>query len=221
MRADFQPVWVLGTDTEIGKTLASALIQHALEASYWKPVQSGSDNGVTDTMRVKSLSQRPDESFLPERWHLTEPFSPHKSAKIDGVRIRLADFSWPECRDTYLVAEGAGGLLVPLNDKDLLIDLVAQLSAPVILVCRSSLGTINHTLLSVEALRSRNIPIIGFIMSGRRDADNKQAIEHFSGLECLAEIPYLDDINPRVIKELAINTKIAAKIKGRLTEMHF
>lgn len=220
MQVDFQPVWVLGTDTEIGKTLASALIQHALEATYWKPVQSGSDNGITDTIRVKSLSQQPDESFFPERWRLTDPFSPHKSAKIDRVQINLGHFSWPECRDKYLVAEGAGGLLVPLNDKDLLIDLVAQLSAPVILVCRSSLGTINHTLLSIEALRSRNIPIIGFIISGRTDADNKQAIEHFSGLECLAEIPYLDDINPQVIKDLAISTGIAAKIKARLTEMN-
>ena len=217
---DSQPIWVLGTDTEIGKTLASSLVQHALEGSYWKPVQSGTDNGVTDTMRVKSLSQRPDESFLAERWRLTEPFSPHKSAKIDGVQISLGDFSWPECRDTFLIAEGAGGLLVPLNDKDLLIDLVAQLSAPVILVCRSSLGTINHTLLSVDALRSRNLPIIGFIISGRPDADNRQAIEHFSGLECLAEIPYLHDISPQVIKELAISTKIAAKIKARLTEMN-
>jgi len=190
----YQPIWVTGTDTGIGKTLFSAILTQGLKSSYWKPVQSGLDEGNTDTQMVEKLSGLSGSHFLKERWLLTEPLSPHLSAQIDGVSISLQDFGWPDSsqvQNDYLVMEGAGGLYVPLNEKNLLIELMIQLMAPVIVVCRSTLGTINHSLLTIDALKRHNLPVLGFVLSGEPNPENEKAVSRFSGVPVLGRVPVL------------------------------
>ncbi|RWK23277.1 dethiobiotin synthase, partial [Mesorhizobium sp.] len=150
---------VTGTDTGIGKTVFSAGLAGLLDGFYWKPVQSGL-NEETDSEVVARLSGLPDGRVLPEVYRLTMPLSPHRSAEIDGVAIEADDLSFPVL-PTPLVIEGAGGLMVPLNRQTRFIDIFEQWRLPVILCARTALGTINHTLLSIEALRARSIPLIG------------------------------------------------------------
>ena len=170
--------FVTGTDTDVGKTVAAAWLTLQLGASYWKPVQSGID-GTTDEQSVRALTNMPDNRFFPSTYTLTQPLSPHESARRDGVKIDMNKFALPTC-NRPLIVEGAGGLMVPLNETHFVIDLIAQLSIPAILVCRSGLGTINHTLLSLEALRKRNIPIAGLIINGPKTPHNRQAIEEYA-----------------------------------------
>ncbi|MCC5925443.1 MAG: dethiobiotin synthase [Bacteroidetes bacterium] len=199
----YQPIWVTGTDTGVGKTVFSALITKALNAVYWKPVQSGLDEGKTDTERVKFLTGLSDRHFLKERWLLTQPFSPHLAAKLDGVQISLDDFSWPDSSQVlsrYLVIEGAGGVNVPLNHKTLLIELMAKLRAPVIVVCRPTLGTINHSLLTIQTLQKNQISVLGCVFSGEPNAENEKAVVSFSGVPLLGRIPKLNgDVTPDVL----------------------
>ena len=156
---------VTGTDTEIGKTVVSAMLTLALRACYWKAVQSGTQDG-TDTKSVQEMTGLPDHHFIPESYVLSQPLSPHRSAELDGTEINLTNLSKIPDTDRPLIIEGAGGLMVPLTRQALLIDLfqkwnMAEEKAPLILVSRTGLGTINHTLLSIEALKTRSIPILG------------------------------------------------------------
>lgn len=178
--------FVTGTDTEVGKTVASAYLMRALEADYWKPVQSGLE-GETDTEAVQRLTGLPPERFHASTYALRAPLSPHESARRDGVAIALDAFVLPET-PRLLIAEGAGGVLVPLNEEALMVDLMKRLGLPVILVARSALGTINHTLLSLEALRARRLEIAGVVMNGPPNAPNRAAIESYGGVRVLAEI---------------------------------
>ena len=192
---------ITGTDTDIGKTVVSAMLTLALGASYWKPIQSGVEGGV-DTKAVQKMTGLPAERFLPESYVLSEPLSPHRSAEIDGVKIDLDQLAIPQTEDP-LVIEGAGGLMVPLTRENLLINLFRKWNeterVPVILVARTGLGTINHTLLSCEALWARNIPIHGIIFVGDENKDNMKTIEQFSDVKVLGRLPMLDSLDAKTL----------------------
>lgn len=192
--------FVTGTDTNVGKTVTAAMLTLGLNAAYWKPVQSGLEP-ITDTDYVRQVTELDESHFLPERFRLTEPLSPHASAAIDGVEIALSDFQLPTSTRSHLVVEGAGGLLVPLNDRDLVIDLIKQLDLPVCLVARSSLGTINHTLLSIAVLRRAEIPILGVILNGEKNPGNRAAIAHYGQVPILGELEPLEPVNPATLKQ--------------------
>ncbi len=192
-------LFVSGTDTEIGKTLVSSMLMCGLDATYWKPVQAGLEE-ETDTQRVARLSEKHEECFIPERYRLNTPMSPHASADIDEVVISLDDFELPEYKTKHLIVEGAGGLIVPLNWKDMVIDLIKKMDIPVLLVARSTLGTLNHTLLSVEALRKRDIEIFGIIMSGPKHESNRETLAHITGLPVYELLP-MDEITNQSLKQ--------------------
>ncbi|MGB0719963.1 MAG: dethiobiotin synthase [Bdellovibrionales bacterium] len=190
---------ITGTDTGIGKTVVSAMLMLGLGASYWKPVQSGVAGGV-DTKTVQRLTALPAERFLPERYVLSEPLSPHRSAELDGVNIDPDALSIPQTADP-LIIEGAGGLMVPLTRENLLINVFKRWNeearVPVILVARTGLGTINHTLLSFEALWSRRIPVHGIIFVGDDNPDNMRTIGEFSNIKVLGRLPMLDTLDAK------------------------
>ncbi|MBF2077490.1 MAG: dethiobiotin synthase [Synechococcales cyanobacterium T60_A2020_003] len=192
--------FITATDTNVGKSVVSALLTLGLNGTYWKPVQSGLDP-ISDTDYVRNVTQLDASHFLPERFRLTQPLSPHLAARLDGVEIHLSDFSLPESvPHSPLIVEGAGGLLVPLNSQDLMIDLIKHLGLPVCLVTGTQLGTINHTLLSIRQLQQANIPILGVIMNGPKNLENKKAIAHFGNVSILAELEPLADVNPSTLK---------------------
>lgn len=186
---------VTGTDTGIGKTVVAAMLTLALDAVYWKPVQSGTLEG-TDTATVAALTGLGSEHFLAERYVLTQPLSPHRAAELDGVEIDPAALVLPEMQaERLLVVEGAGGLMVPLTRRTLFIDVFQRWGAPVVVVARTGLGTINHTLLSVEALRTRNIPIVGVVFVGDANADNEETISAYGGVRRIGRLPRLPELN--------------------------
>lgn len=195
---------ITGTDTGIGKTTFSAMLMQALhqagqKKSYWKPVQSGLD-GMVDTRTVQKYSGLADEYFLPESYVTTEPLSPHRSAEIDAIEIEIDKLAMPPS-DNGIVIEGAGGLMVPLTRKQLYINQFKRWDAPVILVARAGLGTINHTLLSLEALWARDIAIHGIVFIGGGTHDNMQTIADFSGEKILGHMQWLDDLSPEILSE--------------------
>jgi dethiobiotin synthetase len=184
---------VTGTDTGIGKTIVAAMLTLALDARYWKPIQSGTEDG-TDRQRVQTLTLLPDDRFVPEQYVLSQPLSPHRASEIDEIEIDTDCFPLPETEGT-LIVEGAGGLMVPVTRQKLQIDIFAAWGAPLILCARTGLGTINHTLLSVEALRQRNMPLHGLIFVGDDNPDNMRTICDFSGARILGHVPHLDVID--------------------------
>lgn len=194
-------IFVTGTGTDIGKTVVSAMLVAGLAAHYWKPVQSGIE-GMTDTEWVKAKTGLPKNHFHSERYRFRFPLSPHAAAQKDGVRIDLTSFTLPPTGGNPLIVEGAGGLLVPLNERELMIDLMEKLALPVLLVAQSGLGTINHTLLSLEALRQRRLTVLGVVMNGPLNPENRQAIETFGRVRVLAQIPPLHIIDPINLKTL-------------------
>ena len=185
--------FVTGTDTDVGKTLASAWLMLHLGARYWKPVQSGLAP-PTDIQSVQAITGLEDSYFFPPAYELTQPLSPHESARRDGVAIDMGRFTLPES-DEPIIVEGAGGVMVPLNDQNMVIDLMAHLGLPAILVCRSQLGTINHTLLSLEAMRARGLTVAGIIINGPKTPHNRQALEEFGRVPVIAEIDQLETVN--------------------------
>jgi dethiobiotin synthetase len=202
-----KPLFITGIGTDIGKTLISAILVEKLKADYWKPIQSG-DLHNSDTMKVKSLITNATSVFHPESYRLTQPFSPHKSADIDGIIIELQSISLPKTSNNTLIIEGAGGLMVPLNDREYIIDLIQELEAEVILVIKNYLGSINHTLLSLELLKARNIPVKGLIFNGENDSYSEQAILNHSKLSILGRVPIVDEINKEKIIDLGGSFKI-------------
>lgn len=192
-------MFVTGTDTNVGKTVVSAMLTLGLKAAYWKPIQSGLEP-MTDTDYVRQVTGLDDSHFLPERFRLTEPLSPHASAAIDGVSIRLSDFQLPATDKSHLIVEGAGGLMVPLNDQHYIIDLIRQFNLPVCLVSRSSLGTINHTLLSIAQLRRYEIPILGVVVNGEKNPGNVAAIAHYGQVPILGELDLLETVSPENLR---------------------
>jgi len=193
------PLFITGIGTGIGKTIVSAVLVEKLKADYWKPVQSG-DLDNSDTLLVKSLVSNPVTKFYPEAYRLTQPFSPHKSAALDGMEINPEKIIIPQT-DNQLIIEGAGGLMVPLNERFLMIDLIKKLGAEVVLVSQNYLGSINHTLLSIDALRSRNIPIKGIIFNGDSDEWSESVILK-QNLPLLVRISNQKSITPEIISLL-------------------
>jgi dethiobiotin synthetase len=187
--------FVTGTDTGVGKTVVSALLCAALDAIYWKPIQTGSREG-TDRNTVMRLAQLPRTRTLPESYIFSPPVSPHLAARVAGRQIELRKIQGPDIpANEKLIAEGAGGALVPLNRTQLTTDLMRHLGFPVLLVSRTSLGTINHTLLSVAALRAARIDIRGVILVGKANRENRKAIEHYGEISVVGWLPFLKKLN--------------------------
>ena len=168
--------FVTGTDTGIGKTLVSGMLMSVLDATYWKPIQAGLEE-ETDTEFVQRVSEADQSSIIPERYRLETPMSPHAAADIDGVKISLNDFELPVYETKHLIVEGAGGLIVPINWEHTVLDMIQQLKLPVLLVARSSLGTLNHTLLSLKELKDRGIEVFAVVLNGEKHPSNKETIE--------------------------------------------
>ncbi|MGF6428494.1 MULTISPECIES: dethiobiotin synthase [Bradyrhizobium] len=181
---------VTGTDTGIGKTVFSAGLAGFLGARYWKPVQAGIEE-ETDAQLVARLGGLPADRIVPERYRLRTPASPHQSAALDGVRIDPAALDVPDVRDRPLVIEGAGGLMVPLDGSTLYIDVFARWHLPIVLCARTALGTINHSLLSVEALRKRGIDILGIAFVGESNPESERAICEIGQVRRLGRLPWL------------------------------
>jgi dethiobiotin synthetase len=184
---------IAGTGTDVGKTVFAAGLAGLISATYWKPIQSGLDGG-TDLETVKRLSALPESNFIPEQYRLNLPASPHLAAERDGITIDPEKLKAP-ATDKPLLIELAGGLMVPITRQLLQIDLAKTWNAPVILVSLTCLGTLNHTLLSLEALRARNIPIHGVAFSGPEHPDNQRTIAEIGNVKVLGRLPQLDSLN--------------------------
>lgn len=194
-------LFVTGIGTEIGKTVAAAIVTEALEADYWKPIQSGSETD-SDTLMVKSLLSNKKTFFHPEAYSLKAPLSPHAAALLENIQLDINKVNLPVTHNNIII-EGAGGLLVPLNNQHLIIDLIQKLKAEVILVSKNYLGSINHTLLSVEALKSRHIPVAGIIFNGEPTEATEEFILQYTGLPKLLHIYPEAAITPDVIRKYA------------------
>ncbi|MBY0347632.1 MAG: dethiobiotin synthase [Hydrotalea flava] len=199
-------IFVTGIDTNVGKTIVSAILTQALKADYWKPVQSG-DLQNTDTMKVKSLVNNPDTVYHPEIYKLSQPLSPHAASEIDRVTINLEDFNLPET-ENHIIIEGAGGLMVPLNNQCLIADLISHLGVSVVLVSRNYLGSINHTLLTIQELRRRNIPVLGIVFNGEHTPQTEIFIQQYSQLPVLFRVKIEKTINKQTILKYANCIKI-------------
>ena len=186
---------VTGTDTGIGKTVFAAGLTRLLDGVYFKPVQAGLD-GETDTVAARRLSGLPAMRTLPEVWRLNTAASPHLAAERDGVVIDPEALALPTL-DRPLIVEGAGGLMVPLTRDVLYIDVFAAWRAPVVLCTRTSLGTLNHTLLSLEALQRRAIPILGIALIGDAHVDNERTLREMGRIPILGRLPRLDPLTPQ------------------------
>lgn len=202
-------IFVTGTNTNIGKTVVSAILVAGLKAGYWKPIQSGINEppeAPTDSSWIKSKLNLSPARINAESYLFQMPASPHLAAAAEGRQVSLQkilqDYREIDSKQNkqQLIIEGAGGVLVPINENDLLIDLIKALKIPVLVVAGAKLGTINHTLLTVEALKSRSIPILGIVINGERHSPVRGTIESFSGLPVLAEIPELISLT-----ELSLN----------------
>ena len=200
-------IFVTGIDTGVGKTVVSAVLVRALSASYWKPVQCG-DAGATDAITVGKLAGISKDRLLPERFLLSPPVSPHKAAELEGVVVRLEDFSLPEYKGD-LIVEGAGGVLAPLNQSDSVVDIAARLGLSVILVSRHYLGSLNHTLLSAESLRSRGLALNGLVFSGAPNEEYERFLSRKTGLPVLFRVPDMgSDISCEHIRQLAEQVRL-------------
>jgi dethiobiotin synthetase len=185
---------VTGTDTGVGKTVFSAGLVRLLDGYYWKPVQAGLKDD-TDSSVVRCLAGLPADRILPERWRLKTPASPHLAAERDGVEIDPAALSPPSV-PRPLIIEGAGGLMVPLTRHELFIDLFTRWRLPVVLCARTGLGTLNHTLLSLEALHRRAIPVVGVALVGDAHPDNERTLGDMGGAPILGRLPRLEPLTP-------------------------
>ena len=194
-------ITAIGTDS--GKTLVSAIFCEALQADYWKPVQAGLPR---DTDTVRQLISNPHTVFHQEQFLLSTPASPHVAAKIDQKAIRLSSFEIPKTNNT-LIVEGAGGCLVPLNGEDFIIDLVSRFSAEIVVVSNHYLGSINHTLLTLEALKRRLLPIKGVVFNGQPNFETERIILQHAKVRCLLKIDNEPEINPDVVKKYAFILK--------------
>ena len=193
-------LFITGISTDVGKTIASAIIVEALEADYWKPIQAG-DLDNSDSHKIQSLVSNTKTKIHPNSYQLHIPASPHFAAELHGIKIDLKKIIEPKTQN-HLVIEGAGGILVPLNDADCVIDLIRP-DYKVIVVSRHYLGSINHTLLTIEALKSRKIKIAGIIFSGDKNESSESIILNKTGVKCIGRIeqePYFDQ---NVVKEYA------------------
>ena len=190
---------IAGIGTEIGKTVCSAIVTKALQADYWKPVQAGN---VTDGDAYWVQQWVPGTHVFPSTYALSQPLSPHTAAELDGVSIEIGAFSLPETSNN-LIVELAGGIMVPLNNEQTNLDLIEHLGLPVILVSKNYLGSINHTLLTYEILKSRNTTIAGIIFNGPTNPSGEAFILNHTGLQVLLRVKEESDINSHIINQYA------------------
>lgn len=199
-------LFVTGTDTNIGKTVLAAALMHryrkALSVRYWKPVQTGFPED-DDTAVVRRLGSCSEAEILDTGIRLPRPLSPHLAAELNGTNIDMGALVATASAQAGWIVEGAGGVLVPLNNADLMIDLIRLLGLAAVVMARSALGTINHTLLTLEALRSRHIPVAGVVMGGELNRDNRCAIEMYGRVSVLGEMPLIPNLSPTILCEWA------------------
>ena len=195
-------VVVAGIGTEVGKSVVSAILCQALGARYWKPVASGIDDGPAESEFVSALIQNGNERVFPETYLFGPSLSPHVAASMEGASIELERFVLPSCEEP-LVVELAGGIFVPLNDRETNIDLLKKFSLPVVVVSRHYLGSINHTLLTLDALKSRNILVAGIVFNGEELPDSERVISTMSGARVLGRVPTLRAVTQQTIREVS------------------
>ncbi|TBO40515.1 dethiobiotin synthase [Pedobacter kyonggii] len=195
--------FITGIGTGIGKTLVSAILTEKLKADYWKPIQSG-DLDISDSITISSLISNTTTVVHPESYRLTQPLSPHLSARLDDIEIDLNKINMPST-DNNLIIEGAGGLMVPLNEKELIINLIKKLNIEVILVSQNYLGSINHTLLSINLLKQYEIPIKGIIFNGDENVETERYIQQYTKIKKLGNIPSFSDIDKDKVKAAGQN----------------
>lgn len=198
-------LFITGIGTNVGKTVVSAILTEALQADYWKPIQSGIVEGK-DSDTVKSFISNAKSVFHPETYLLNEPLSPHFAAKLDGVTIELDKIHLPKTAN-HLIIEGAGGLLVPINDTQYVIDIAKQLDCEIVLVISSYLGCINHSLLSIDYLKRNNFKIKALVFNGEFETEVKQAIVNYYPNLTIIDIPTLNIVNKSQIKEVSDKIK--------------
>ena len=191
--------FITGIGTDVGKTIVAAILVEALGADYWKPIQAGDLNN-TDSMKIRSLISNSKSIIHSEAYRFSKSLSPHAAADADKIKINLLKISLPKITNT-LVIEGAGGLMVPLNNEYLVIDLIKKFNAEAILVSNNYLGSINHTLLSIEALKSRGIKIAGIIFNGKPTLSSEEYILKRTGLKCLLKIKEENKIDQKTISK--------------------
>ena len=194
-------IFVTGIGTDIGKTVTSAIVVEALKADYWKPVQAGTYYS-TDSENVKKWISNDKTVIHPESYKLREHKSPHEASEIEGVTLDYEKIILPQTNNT-LVIEGAGGVMVPVNKHHFIIDLIKKFDAEAIIVIQNYLGSINHSLLTIDALKSRGIKILGLVFNGSPHAPSQQIIESYSGLRTISWITKEPTINKEVILKYA------------------
>ncbi|MGZ4055272.1 MAG: dethiobiotin synthase [Bacteroidia bacterium] len=194
-------IFVTGIGTDVGKTVVSSVLTEALKADYWKPIQTGSFFS-TDTAKVQKWVSNTDSKFHPEGYLLKQYMSPHAAAELEGINIDLDMLKLPETNNT-LVIEGAGGLMVPLNREVFMVDIIKKFDAEVVLVIQNYLGSINHSILSIDALKQRGVKILGLVFNGAPHELSEQIIVKYSGLKLLGRINKEKDLNCDVISQYA------------------
>jgi dethiobiotin synthetase len=197
------PIFITGIGTEIGKTLVSAIVAEALKADYWKPIQAGFDEG-TDNQKVKKLITNKTSVFYEELYKLKLPASPHIAARQEDKRINLDEINnrFRSIQSNCLIIEGAGGLMVPLNEKEFMIDLIEMLQAKVILVSRNYLGSINHSLITAALCKQRTLDVAGWMFNDQY-LQYEEEIATWSGYPKIASIPHTQTVTPAFIEEQA------------------
>jgi dethiobiotin synthase len=205
-------LFVTGTDTNVGKTVVCAALMHRYRQDfpirYWKPVQTGIEE-QDDTATVRHLGGCTDKEILDQGIRLKHPLSPHLAAELEGETIELARvcrMPSGQAKDFYWVVEGAGGVLVPLNKRDLMINLMKVLGLPVVVVARTELGTINHTLLTIEALNKRDLSIAGVVLVGEQKPDTRKTIVEHARVLVLGELPHLTDLTCEALRTWALTS---------------
>lgn len=197
--------FVTGIGTGVGKTITSAILTEALACDYWKPIQSGSAEN-TDRQHVQSLITNQQSKFHPESYLLREPASPHFAAAVEGIEIELEKISLPQSENRLLI-EGAGGLLVPINSELVIFDLIEYFNLPVIVVANNYLGSINHTLLTLQFLESQGASVLGLIFCGKTYNDNEQIIQHLSGMPVIGRIADTVQVNKAFVFQQAMEIR--------------
>ena len=202
---------ICGTDTDVGKTIVSSFFVQGLKGIYWKPIQSGIEES-TDTTTVCKLLDLEPSRYLPERYKFKAPVSPHWAAEKESSFIEPNNLNLPNL-DKLIIIETAGGLMVPLNRNWLQIDQLKVWGAPIILVARTGLGTLNHTLLSLEALKNRNINVLGIVLNGPPHNGNPKTLEQFGNTKILARLPIFGKISAKVLSQEWKKQKLDQKLK--------
>jgi dethiobiotin synthetase len=225
MKNSTKGLFVTGIDTNIGKTLASAIIKEAFEADYWKPIQCG-DLNKSDSLTVENLTKKKG-TIHPETFSLQHPLSPHQAAAKEGKNIQVSNFDLPQT-DNILVVEGAGGLLVPLNQKETILDLISSFNLPVIIVTKNYLGSLNHTLLTIETLKRNHLKILGIIFNGQKNQELEKFLCLKSGLPNILNIQEEESISKETIKKYSskllkkgvLNDFIKTRQRTHLAPLH-